>query len=340
MTNRNVLMLGGGNWGLALATLLDNNGLTVSVWEYFRERVKELTEKKIISFPGLSDREFKLPSSIKIFNELTEITKNQYGTIIFAVSSSAVRDTVRKLKQTGINYKKCGILSVVKGFEPDTLKRISETICKELPEVSKNICVLSGPSFAIEVIQKMPTAVVVAGKNEELAKTIQEIFSNKYFRVYTHSDIVGVEIAGAVKNVLAIACGISDGLGFKYNTKSGLVTRGMREIIKLGAKLGGKIKTFYGLSGLGDLTATCFSQYSRNRLLGEKIGRGTKPETALREIKSVAEGYITTRSAYLIGKKNNLELPIINEVYRVIYENKSPKKAVTDLMVRQLKSEN
>jgi len=210
MTNRNVLMLGGGNWGLALATLLDNNGLTVSVWEYFRERVKELTEKKIISFPGLSDREFKLPSSIKIFNELTEITKNQYGTIIFAVSSSAVRDTVRKLKQTGINYKKCGILSVVKGFEPDTLKRISETICKELPEVSKNICVLSGPSFAIEVIQKMPTAVVVAGKNEELAKTIQEIFSNKYFRVYTHSDIVGVEIAGAVKNVLAIACGISD----------------------------------------------------------------------------------------------------------------------------------
>ncbi|MDI6640684.1 MAG: NAD(P)H-dependent glycerol-3-phosphate dehydrogenase [Elusimicrobiota bacterium] len=341
----NIAILGAGAWGLTLSVLLAKKNYSVKVWEFSPERTAMLNKTKVAKIFTTEKFLLKIPKEVKISSEFDEVLSGCGGKeniIVFCVPSHFILDTVKKLKEWKIANKKFTntiFLSAIKGLQIDDLRRPTEVITDFFPEISTNICVLSGPSFAIEVAKQHPTAVVVASKSSVSAKKVQEVFMTEYFRVYTHHDIVGVELGGALKNIFAIACGISDGLHFGDNAKAGLITRGMNELVRLGSKLGGNGQTFFGLSGLGDLIATCFSKHSRNRAFGEKIGLGKKPEEALKEIKSVVEGYRTTKSAYLLGKKFSLYLPIIQEVYSVIYEGLDPKTAVKNLMLRSAKSE-
>lgn len=352
----NITILGAGAWGLTLSCLLAKNlqncsgriypalrkkSYCIKLWEFSSEKCKELNTTRIGNIESVSGERFsfKIPEEIKITSEITQAITGKEDIVVFCVPSHFLIDTLKKVKKLNIKFTNTVFLSVIKGLQTETLKPPSEIIIDSFPEVKKTLCVLSGPSFAIEVAKGFPTAVVLASKNESIAKNLQRIFMNEYFRVYTHQDVSGVELGGALKNIFAISCGISDGLGFGDNAKSALITRSMKELVKLGNKLGGKTETFFGLSGLGDLITTCFSRHSRNRAFGEKIGKGKKPKIALNEIKSVVEGYRTTKSAYLLGKKFQLELPIIQEVHSVLYENLNPKLAVKNLMLRSAKSE-
>jgi len=332
--NENIAVLGAGCWGITLATLLSRKNYNVSVWEISEQNVRHISKYRKLKFlPGV-----KIPLSINISSDMKEIITDK-RIIIFAVSSQYVRETARSISKFNIDSN-CIIINAAKGLELNSMKRMSEVISEELPKFKENICTLSGPSFAIEVMHKIPTAVVISGRNIEILKKIQKLFSTEYFRLYTNTDIIGVEYGGALKNIFAIACGISDGVGYGDNTKSTIITRGITEIVKLGTCLGAKKETFFGLSGLGDLITTCFSKHSRNRLFGEKIGSGLRPIDALKQIKMVVEGYKTANSAYFLAKKNKLELPIINEIYYILYENKPVKNSISNLMLRKLKSEN
>ncbi|OGS22062.1 MAG: hypothetical protein A2252_02560 [Elusimicrobia bacterium RIFOXYA2_FULL_39_19] len=334
-----IAILGGGAWGTTLGTLLAKKNYQVSVWEIIPEKcMKMQTEKKLEIFGGAETFTLEIPSTVKFYNDINKAVEGK-NIIMLAVPSHCFLDTVQKLKNTKIDINKCIFLSVVKGIKTDSLKRMTQLLKDELKVKDKNICVLSGPSFAIEVAKGYPTAVVAASTDSRTSKTIQNMFMTHNFRVYTHDDVIGVEIGGSLKNVIAIACGLSDNLQLGDNTKSALVTRGLREMIMLGNKLGGKTHTFMGLAGLGDLITTCFSRHSRNRNFGEKIGMHINLNKALNENITTTEGYRTAKSAYLLGKKYKIELPIINEIYTVIYKNKSPEKAVRDLMTRKPKSE-
>jgi len=335
----NISVLGAGAWGITLAVLLAEKKHKITLWEISEERSKLLTKKNFVDIPGIEPFRIKMPSSVNITSNIEDTIQQKTNLIILAVPSQFALETLKKIKNLIPADNKYILVSVIKGFQPDTLKRITETVREEIPKLEDRICVLSGPSFAIEVARKIPTAVVVASKNKKVAELVQKTFFTEYFRVYTHNDITGVELGGALKNIFAIACGISDGLGFGDNTKSALITRGLKELVLIGKKLGGEEKTFFGLSGLGDLMLTCFSKHSRNRMLGERIGKGEKPEVALEKIHSTSEGYRTTKIAYLLGKKLNMDLPIINEVYSVLYERKKPEKAVKALMHREAKPE-
>ena len=260
--------------------------------------------------------------------------------VVFAVPSNFLRETAKILNEdVCFNPSQTFFVSATKGLEDTTLKTMSCIITEEIKTPEGNVCVLSGPSFAIEVARKISTAVVVASKNEKVAQFIQKTFLTDYFRVYTQTDVTGVEMGGSLKNIFAIACGISDGMGLGDNTKAALITRGMKEFVHLATLLGAKVSTMFGLSGIGDLITTCFSKHSRNRTLGEMVAKGIKPQEALKRIGSVAEGYLTTKSAYHLGKKHNIELPIINEVYYVLYKNKKPAESIRGLMTRQPKPE-
>lgn len=332
--NKNITVLGAGCWGVTLAILLTEKKHSVTLWEISKERSVLLAKQREIEFlPGL-----RMPSSINICSDLPKSVENS-DIIIFATPSQFIRETSKKLAGLKINENAI-LVNVSKGLEPGTFITMSEIIAEELPALKKRICALSGPSFAIEVAIKMPTAVVIAGKNPELTKTLQNIFSTPFFRVYTNTDIKGAELGGALKNIIAIAAGISDGIGYGDNAKATIITRGLLELIRMGEKLGAETNTFLGLSGLGDLTATCFSKHSRNRKFGENIGKGMEAQKALKEIKTVVEGYRSTNSAYFLGKKLNIELPIINELYHILYENMPVKNAISNLMLRGLKSEN
>jgi glycerol-3-phosphate dehydrogenase (NAD(P)+) len=230
-------------------------------------------------------------------------------------------------------------VSATKGIENNTLKRISEIIAEELPAADSRIVALSGPTHAEEVAQKLPATATVASVDPNTAAVCQQAFMTPYFRIYTHADIVGVETGAALKNIFAIAAGICDGLGLGDNAKAALATRGLREIVRLGVKMGGQPSTFFGLTGLGDLLVTCFSRHSRNRAMGEKIGKGKPLAQAEQELIMIAEGVRTTRSAYELGKRYGIELPIIDQVYKVLYEAKPPRDAVTELMQRDAKPE-
>ncbi len=336
----NISVLGAGAWGITLSILLSEKKHNVVLWEFSEERCKLLNKKDTVHIPGIELFKIKIPSPIEITHKIEETIDKKTNLIVFAVPSQFAFETIQKIKNIIHSNNKIIFVSAVKGFPHiDTLKRITEIVIEEIPHLKNRVCVLSGPSFAIEVAKKLPTAVVVASENKDIAKFVQKTFFTEYFRVYTNNDLVGVEIGGALKNIFAIACGISDGLGFGDNTKSALITRSLKELVIFGKKLGGKEKTFFGLSGLGDLMLTCFSKHSRNRMLGERIGKGEKPEIALKKIHSTSEGYRTTKIAYIIGKKFNLDLPIINEVYSVIYENKKPENAVKSLMLREAKPE-
>ncbi|MDR2399055.1 MAG: NAD(P)-dependent glycerol-3-phosphate dehydrogenase [Endomicrobium sp.] len=328
-----ITVLGAGSWGATLAALLVENGHNVIIWEIDEKRAKDLNDRKIKPFEAGVD----LPKEINITSNLDSV-KDSRG-ILFAVPSQYMRETCKLLKDKGISLDDKLVMSATKGIENKTLLRMSEVIGDVFKGIYDNIAVISGPSHAEEVCRKVPTVITSASKNLATAEKCRKLFMNDYFRVYTQDDIVGVEIGAALKNVFAVAAGIIDGLKYGDNTKAAVVSRGLRELVKIGVVLGGKEQTFYGLSGLGDLMVTCFSKHSRNRSVGQAVGDGIPIEKAQKSLGMVAEGIKNTVSAYELGKKLNIELPIINAVYYVLFENKNPIDAVNDLMKRDAKKE-
>ena len=327
-----VTILGAGSWGMAVANLLHENQQQVTLWEHRPEAAERLkrtrsNEQKL--------KDFKLDENIEVTSDLKAALEAS-SLIILAVPSQKIRELLRKEKSA---FENKDIVSLSKGIENKTLMRMSQVIEEELAGSGCKVCILSGPSHAEEVVRKIPTTIVVSGTNKELTEKAQAIFSNNYFRVYISDDIIGVELGGALKNIIAIACGITDGLGMGDNTKGAIITRGLAEITRLGVKLGAEMNTFAGLSGLGDMVTTCSSEHSRNRRVGFLLGKGKSLNDILSEINMVAEGVATTKSGYELSQKHEIEMPITAEVYKVLFENKSPKKAVEDLMIRKLKSE-
>ncbi len=328
---KNISIMGDGGWGTTLAILLSGKGHSVTLWGAFPEYVETVKAKRVNAkfLPGV-----KIPHEVNITSSLNEAIEDK-NIIVLAVPSQYMRSVLTRLTP----YKLSGkvLVSVTKGIENKTLKRMSE-IAHELLGLIE-ICVLSGPSIAHEVAQGSPTTLVASSGNLALAKDIQDVFITDRFRVYTNSDITGVELGGSLKNIIAIAAGICDSLGFGTNAKAALLTRGLIEMARLGVAMGAKKDTFYGLSGVGDLTTTCISKYSRNHHLGEEIGKGKSLKEALKETEMVVEGVATTESAYELAKKHKVEMPIISEIYKVLYENKDPKKGVHDLMTRSPREE-
>jgi len=329
-----IAVLGAGSWGIASSVLLSSNGHPMTLWEFDHQEMSKLCRKR--------EHEQKLPGII--IPEEIEITDNLTSTIlgaemlVLALPSHTVREVAKKLAE--LNLADPIIVNLAKGIENDTLCRMSEILKEELPlRLNDKIATLSGPSHAEEVSKKIPTTVVVAGFHEEIAKKTQQTFMTSYFRVYTNSDIIGVELGGSLKNVIAIAAGICDGMGLGDNSSGALITRGLAEIVRLGEKLGAKRETFAGLSGLGDLVTTCISKYSRNRFVGEQIGKGKTLNQVLKEMTMVAEGVRTTKSAYQLSIRHKVEMPITEQVYKVLFEEKQPQRAIAELMARDPKSE-
>ena len=329
-----ISILGAGSWGITLAVLLFKKGFDITLWEFNKTQSELLDQKRVLDFLP----QVIIPKEILITSDL-EIACKEAEVIVFAVPSQVMREVAKKVS----NFKKSEkyiAVSASKGFDLESLKRMSEVLEEELNADSQaEIAVLSGPSHAEEVSKGIPTAIVVASKNMTTAKFLQKVFMTSLFRVYTSKDLIGVEIGGSLKNVVALACGISDGLGLGDNTKAALMTRGLVEIRRLGVKMGANPFTFSGLSGMGDLIVTCMSKHSRNRNLGEKIGQGKSLKTALQEIVMVAEGVPSTCSAYKLTKELDISLPITKEVYQVLFEDKNPKIAIKNLMERKPKSE-
>ena len=295
-----ISVLGAGSWGTTLACLLANNGHKVYLWEINKQAAEKLDKERVIPFIGGAN----IPESIVVSSDLNII--NETEAVLFVVPSHFLRSTVNSVKKLNIDLGKKLIISATKGIENETLLRVSQIIEEIYPETKDKIVALSGPSHAEEVSKQIPTVVTSASKSKELAIKVRDLFMNDYFRVYTQDDIVGVELGASLKNVFAVAGGIIDGLKFGDNTKAAIISRGLKELISLGVALGGKEKTFYGLSGIGDLMVTCFSKHSRNRNLGEMLAHGKTLEQAEKELKMVAEGVKTCISAYQLGKKLNI----------------------------------
>ena len=329
-----ISVLGAGGWGTTLAILLHYNGHEVTLWEYKKNYSKILAKSRINEtyLPGV-----KIPKEILITHDLEESTINK-NMIVLAVPSQFLRSVITKITPSDI--KNSILVSVSKGIENKSLMTMSQMLKDEIPSLSSDqIGVLSGPSHAEEVSRRIPTAVVTASQNVDTSKSIQAAFITSYFRVYASTDILGVELGGAFKNVIAIGAGIVDGAKFGDNTKAAIMTRGIAEISRLGIALGAQPETFAGLSGMGDLIVTCMSKHSRNRHVGEQVGAGKKLKSVLKSMKMVAEGVETSRSASMLGRKHKVEIPITTEVYRILFEDKDPVKATTDLMTRDMKME-
>jgi glycerol-3-phosphate dehydrogenase (NAD(P)+) len=329
-----IAVLGAGGWGTTLSILLCKNGYDVSLWEYNHEYAETLKEyhENFYYLPKI-----KIPHKIKISNDIISAVSNKQ-IILVTTPTQYIRNNLKELKN--YKFKNEIIISAAKGIENNSLKFVSDILLDIFNFKNKqNIACLSGPSHAEEVAVGVPTAVVGASLNLNVAHLVQKIFSNKYFRVYTSNDLHGTEIGGALKNVIAIAAGISDGAKFGDNTKAAIMTRGINEIMRLGIKLHAKRETFFGLSGIGDLIVTCNSKHSRNRYVGEQIGAGKKLSSVLKEMKMVAEGVATAKSAYELSRKHNVEMPIVAQVHSILFKNKSPLEATKYLMSRKLKSE-
>jgi glycerol-3-phosphate dehydrogenase (NAD(P)+) len=328
---KEIAVLGDGGWGTTLAILLANKGFDITLWGAFPDYIEILKRgrENVKFLPGV-----KIPNNIRFTSSADDVL---YGkeTVIIAIPSQFMRPALSKMRKKDLAGKT--VVSVVKGIENNTLKRMSEVI-RELCG-NTELAVLSGPTIALEVANGSPTTAVVASEDTKLASRVQELFMTERFRIYASADVIGVELGGSLKNIVAIAAGAADGLGFGTNAKAALLTRGLVEIVRLGSAMGAKKETFYGLSGLGDLTTTCISRYSRNRWLGESIGSGKKLDDILKETDMVVEGVATTRSAHELAGRYKVDMPITAEIYRVLYENKDPKKAVRDLMTRSPKSE-
>ena len=329
-----VSVLGAGGWGTTLAILLHYNGHTVTLWEYDKSYAKELIKKHAnrLYLPGI-----QIPKELDISYDLEEATYDK-NLIVLATPAQFLRGVVKKTNYKDI--KNSILVSVSKGIEKGTLMTMAQMLKDVHPQLDENqIGVISGPSHAEEVSKRIPTAVTAASKEGDTAKAIQAAFMNSYFRVYSSNDILGVELGGAFKNVIAIGAGIIDGAGFGDNTKAAIMTRGVAEISRLGLSMGASAETFAGLSGMGDLIVTCMSRHSRNRYVGEQIGKGKKLKQILKSMEMVAEGVETSRAASQLAKKHDVETPITNEVYKILFEDKDPIKATTDLMTRDMKTE-
>ena len=328
-----ISVLGAGSWGTALAIVLSNNGHDVTLWEYKKEYVKGLIkhhENKVF-LPGIS-----IPQEISITHSLEQASNDQHM-IVIAIPTQFVRSVLKKMKK--FSFKNTTFVSVAKGIEKETLVTVNHIIADELDIDESNIAVLSGPSHAEEVSRKIPTAVVAASSSIDTAKDVQAAFMTSYFRVYSTTDIIGVELGGALKNVIAIGAGIIDGAKFGDNTKAAIMTRGIAEISRLGIELGAKPVTFSGLSGMGDLIVTCMSRHSRNRYVGEQIGMGKKLPEILKSMKMVAEGVETCKSVHQLAAKHHIDVPIANAVYNILFEERDPIKVTYELMSRGMKAE-
>ncbi len=326
MTKR-VTVIGGGSWGTSLAFLLADKGYPVKLWLYEKELILQIQRDRENSLylPGV-----KLPYSITATNSFEEAVAGS-EMILFVVPSHVARSVLIQLAP----YLPSGIpiVCATKGIENDTLMLMSDVMKDVLPaEHHTQFAFLSGPSFAKEVCQRLPTAVSLAATDHDLAVKLQATFATPYFKVFTTTDVIGVQVGGALKNVIALAAGGADGMGFGTNTRAALITRGLVEIMRLGVSLGAQARTFYGLSGMGDLVLTCTGELSRNRNVGFKIGQGMKLREILAEMKMVAEGVNTTKSAYQLAQKRQVKMPIVEQIYAVLFQDKDPREAVTDLM--------
>lgn len=325
-----ITVIGAGSWGTTLACLLSDKGYDVTLWAFEKDLVDEINQTRInsIYLPDVT-----IPDNLKVTNNIEEaLKKARY--VVNAVPAQYTR-LVFKEAAACLNNEAV-IISVSKGIERGTLLTVS-SILKEMTR--HPVTVLSGPSFAKEVIKKLPTAVTLATGDINTGIVLQEIFNTQYFRVYTHDDIIGAEMGGALKNVMAIAAGIAESLGLGNNARASLITRGLIEMTRLAVAIGARERTFSGLSGIGDLVLTCTSPLSRNYTVGMKLGQGLKLKEILGLTKSVAEGVATAESAYALSQKYSIEMPIIEQVYKILYEDKDPSLAVKDLMERSLKSE-
>ena len=326
---KNVAIMGSGSWGVALATHLARNGNNVRLWSFNKdERDLINNEKKCKFLPDI-----KIEKNIICSTNFEKVIDGA-DFIMHVTPSKYTRETFKQYKQYVGNKP---VIICSKGFEKDTLKTLDEVLQDEMSNV--RVGVLTGPSHAEEVAISIPTVMVVASKDEEILKLIQDTFMSEEMRIYTSNDVKGVELGGALKNIIAFCAGIAAGIGLGDNTFAALITRGLMEISRLGIKLGGKQETFYGLSGLGDLIVTCLSEHSRNRRAGKLIGQGKTLEEAKKEVGMVIESIDNIDVAYELGKKNDVYIPIIETVYKVIYEGLKPEEAVKDLMTRKKKEE-
>lgn len=332
MRKKRITVVGAGSWGTALSVLLSRNGHDVDLWVYEHDLCQQIREKRenTLFLPGYS-----LPESIQPTNSLKEaIGRNEV--VLLVVPTHIVRKTATEM--VPLVNPNCLIINAGKGIENDSLSTTRKILKDTLPDHC-HLATLSGPTFAIEVAQGVPSAIVAAAETDDLAEKIQSIFSCPLLKVFTSTDPVGVEIGGALKNIIAIATGISDGLGMGHNARAALITRGLVEITRIGTALGARPETFSGLSGLGDLVLTCTGELSRNRQVGLKIGQGEKLTDITRNMKMVAEGILTVKSAYALKSKLNIQASVIGETYKVLYESKSPQQAVEDLMRVNITSE-
>lgn len=321
-----ISILGAGGWGIAIGVLLNNNGHKVTMWSAVDREVTMLSEKREneISLPGIT-----ISEDIQITGDLNEAVQNK-DIIILAVASSYIRSTAKRLN--GLVKEGQIIVNVAKGIEDDTLMTLTDIIKQEVPH--SDVAVLSGPSHAEEVGRGLPTTCVVGAESRETAEYIQNIFASPVFRVYISPDILGIELGGALKNVIALAAGIADGLGYGDNTKAALITRGITEIARLGIAMGAKPLTLYGLSGIGDLIVTCASMHSRNRRAGILMGKGYTMEEATKEVNMVVEGVYSAKAAVKLAEKYQVSMPIIETVNQILFDGLSAKDAVGELMLR------
>ncbi|MEY8283685.1 NAD(P)H-dependent glycerol-3-phosphate dehydrogenase [Lachnospiraceae bacterium 50-23] len=328
----NVGVIGAGSWGTALALLLNKNGHSVTVWSISEEEISMLSAEREhkSKLPGV-----KIPDDMAFTTNMEEAVRGK-DILVLAVPSKFTRGTARNMK----DYVAEGqiIVDVAKGIEEDTLMTLSQQIEQEVPQA--DVAVLSGPSHAEEVGRGLPTTVVIGAKTEKTAVYLQEMFMNEVFRVYTSPDMLGMELGGSLKNVIALAAGIADGMGYGDNTKAALITRGIAEIARLGVKMGGAIESFTGLTGIGDLIVTCASVHSRNRKAGYLMGQGKSMEEAMEEVQMVVEGVYSAKAAEKLGKKYGVDLPIINKINEVLFSGKDPKEAVNELMLRDSRAEH
>lgn len=328
----NVGVIGAGSWGTALALLLNKNVHSVTVWSISEEEISMLSAEREhkSKLPGV-----KIPDDMAFTTNMEEAVRGK-DILVLAVPSKFTRGTARNMK----DYVAEGqiIVDVAKGIEEDTLMTLSQQIEQEVPQA--DVAVLSGPSHAEEVGRGLPTTVVIGAKTEKTAVYLQEIFMNEVFRVYTSPDMLGMELGGSLKNVIALAAGIADGMGYGDNTKAALITRGIAEIARLGVKMGGAIESFTGLTGIGDLIVTCASVHSRNRKAGYLMGQGKSMEEAMEEVQMVVEGVYSAKAAEKLGKKYGVDLPIINKINEVLFSGKDPKEAVNELMLRDSRAEH
>jgi glycerol-3-phosphate dehydrogenase (NAD(P)+) len=324
-------ILGAGSWGTALAWLWGKDGRQISLWGNNAARAERIQKTRENSdyMPGL-----RLPESVRVTSELRDCADADL--IVFVTPSTVLRTIAMRLPGA-LSEGRAALLSCTKGIEHGTGMRMSEILGEILPE--HKLAVLSGPNLAAEVVRNMPTATVIACRDPESAADLQGFLGSSRFRVYTTDDVTSVELGGALKNVFAIAAGASDGLGLGDNTKAALVTRSLAELVRLGSAMGGNFRTFYGLSGVGDLIATCFSRHSRNRRVGEHLGRGQTLQQITSAMQMVAEGIPTAKSAYECARKLNIDTPITDEVYALLYQGKPPVQAMQDLLERDQKAE-